>query len=167
MDQLAQGALERAEAVGRIEAMEARTAQAAPAVLVQREPVLERRPAAHTEVFGGQWFHACEAAAAHRDARPLLERLTANAAFIGKNKREETVRNPAQDGGERDRGTCGQPATREDPPPRAAADSQQLLVLPFLTTDAVPRPRHGVQTLFLDRPAALRALAELASFDPR
>src|ERR1700691_4487087 len=100
MDQLAQRAFVSAKTIGRIEATGAGSAQPALAPLVEREPVLERRPAAHAEIFGHHRRGRRQTSRAHANASDFRQRRFADGAIVGENERKKTARNLAENGGE-------------------------------------------------------------------
>jgi hypothetical protein len=91
MDQPAQRTLVGSERVGRVKTAKAAAAQSAAAFLIQRELVLERRPATDTEKLRVQRLRRLYAAAAYREPGDLRQSIAAEAARIGKEKGKKGV----------------------------------------------------------------------------
>ena len=93
MDQVPQRALVGAEAVDRIEAERAQTTESAPALLVERKPILKRRPTLRTEIFRRKCNGRLQARGANRHARVPAQRDITEAAFVGEEDRKKSVGN--------------------------------------------------------------------------
>ena len=91
MDQLAQRAFVRTEAVSRVKAAKPAPAQRATAFGIQREAIEKRRPATDAEEFRDQRLRLPQAFSANGDARDRKERLAANAAIVGEEKGKKSV----------------------------------------------------------------------------
>jgi hypothetical protein len=91
VDQLPQGTLVRAEAVGCVKTAQTGAAQRAAAFGIQREGVEERGPAAYAEEFRDQRLRIPQAFRTDGDACDLAERLAANAAIVGEEKVKKGV----------------------------------------------------------------------------
>jgi hypothetical protein len=93
MDQITQRAFVGAEAVSCVETAGAGAAESAPAKVIEREPVQERRLALNAEVFRQKRTWRPQARGANGNASVTTQRDTAKAAFIGEEKRKKSVRN--------------------------------------------------------------------------
>ena len=116
MDQLAQRAFVKSEAVGGVESARAGAAQRAAALEIQRIAILERGLALGAEVLGGVSGGSGEAGGADRNARVADQGPAADAAVIGKEDRKKSVGNLPRIETGKLRDSLGQ-STREGSPP--------------------------------------------------
>ena len=71
------------EGIGGVESADAKPAQRAAALIIEREMIAERRPALDAEVVGRERLGLGETRSTNRCAGNLAERLAAQAALIG------------------------------------------------------------------------------------
>jgi hypothetical protein len=91
VNQIAKGALIKAEAGRAIEAPKAGTAHRAKAMLIQRKPVQKRGVAGGTKIFRFEGLRSVEALLANRGSGPADQRTLADAAFVREKQRKDSV----------------------------------------------------------------------------
>ena len=92
MNPFAQPAFVGAEAVGGIKSAEAVAAQSAAALVIQGKGILKRCAAGYTRVAGDEALWRMQTSGAEGNSGGYAQRLTANAAIIGKNQGKKGVK---------------------------------------------------------------------------
>jgi len=92
VDQLPQHAIVETERVGGVKTAQPAAAECATAFLIEREPVVKRRPAGYAEELGVERGRPAEASGADGDAGNPMQRLAANAAIVGEKKGKKGAR---------------------------------------------------------------------------
>jgi len=92
VDQLPERAIVETERVGSVKTAQSAAAQRATAFFIEREPVVERRPAGYAKELGVERGRITQAGGANRNAGNLMQWLAANAAIIGEKKGKKGAR---------------------------------------------------------------------------
>ena len=132
VNQLAEHAVVRTEAVGGVEAANTGAAERTAALIIQRKPVLEGRAASYAEELGAEGLGRAQAIAANRYSGNFGEGLAANPAIVWEEEGKKGVGDFSYYGRTNTR-DCGSNATREDPPPQLppGADSPGTYSIPL------------------------------------
>ena len=91
MDQFPKRAFIKTEAVSRIEASGAGTAQGAAAFQIERKSILERSFALGAEVFGRKYAGSLQTRGANWNARITMQSGVTEAALVGEEDRKKSV----------------------------------------------------------------------------